>query len=216
MRAVEKIRVLVADDHPIVRQGILSLLSSYEDMEVVGEADTGGAVLERVEDLGPDVVLLDIRMPGPDGLEVARRLRRDYPQTKVLVLTTYDDDEYVYGALHAGCHGYLLKSVSHEVLASSIRAVYRGEYLLSPPLVGKVVKRFEELASEKAQQKAGLTGLELEVLRLIADGATTRDIAEKMYWSEITVKRKIRDILGKLGATNRTQAVAQAIRHGLI
>lgn len=213
---MEKIQVLVADDHPIVRQGILSLLSSHEDMEVVGEADTGFAVLERVGDIGPDVVLLDIRMPGPDGLEVARRLRRDYPQTKVLVLTSYDDDEYVYGALRVGCHGYLLKSVSHEVLASSIRAVYRGERLLSPPLMGKVLERFEELASEKARQEAGLTRQELEVLRLIADGATNKEIADKLYWSEVTVKRKIRDVLGKMGAANRTQAVAQAIRRGLI
>ncbi|MFQ6058577.1 MAG: response regulator [Anaerolineae bacterium] len=213
---MEAIRVFVVDDHPVVRQGLRSLLSSYPDIEVVGEADNGFVFLEQVADVRPDVVLLDIRLGGVSGIEVAYQLRRVRPQTKIIMLTTYDDEEYLYGALRAGAHGYLLKSISHEVLASSIRSVHRGERLLSPELVGKVLQRFEELAKVEARYQSGLSELELQVLALMAEGATNKEIAEKLYWSEVTVKRKIQDILTKLEAANRTQAVAEAIRRGLI
>ncbi|MFQ6013867.1 MAG: response regulator [Anaerolineae bacterium] len=213
---MNKIRVLVADDHPVVRQGLRSLLSSFSDIEVVGEASTSFAVVEQVREVKPDVVLLDILMPGPNGIEIARQLRRAQPEVKIIILTTYDDDEYLYGALQAGAHGYLLKSASHEMLASSIRSVYKGERLLSPQLVGKVLQQFEELAKEKARHESQLSDLELQVLSLIAEGATNKEIAKRLYWSEVTVKRKIQDILGKLEVVNRAQAVAEAIKRGLI
>lgn len=210
------IRVLVADDHPVVRQGLRSLLASYDDIQVIGEAESGFSVMEQAGSLQPDVVLLDIRMIGSDGIAIAHQLRQSYPDIKVIILSTYDDDEYLFGALQAGVHGYLLKSVSHDILASSIRSVYGGERLLSPTLIDKVLHQFEELAKERARHESGLSDQELQVLEEVAQGATNKEIAEKLYWSEVTVKRKIQDILAKLNVSNRAQAVAEAIRRGLI
>lgn len=210
------IRVMIVDDHPIVRQGVRGVLANHPDIEVVGEADSAPTLFAIVESLHPDVILLDIRMPGQSGIEVTQRLKRDYPNIKVIVLTTYDDDEYLFGALRAGAEGYLLKSASQEVLADSIRQVGRGERLLSPNLVGKLMREFKDLAKDKARADTGLTDQELEVLRMIAAGATNKEIAEKLYWSEVTVKRKVQDILEKMGVANRAQAVAEAGKRGLL
>lgn len=212
----ERIRVLIADDHPIVRQGLRSLLDQYDDLEVAGEAETGPAVLEQVARTHPDVVLLDVRMAGANGIEIARQLRRNYPEVRIIILTTYDDEEYLFGALQVGAHAYLLKDVALETLPAAIRAVHSGERLLSPVLVDKVLREFQALATEKLRQDAGLSEEELAILRRIADGATNREIAQEFYWSEVTVKKKVQEILEKLGAENRTQAVAKAIRQGLI
>ena len=213
---MKRIRVLVADDHPIVRQGIRSLLTQYSDLDVVGEAGTGPAVLEQVAQLQPDVVLLDVRMAGANGIEIARELRRDSPETRIIILTTYDDEEYLFGALQVGAHAYLLKDVSLDTLPAAIRAVCQGERLLSPLLVDKVLREFQSLATEKLRRDAGLSDAELAILKRIADGATNREIAQEFYWSEVTVKKKVQEILDKLGAANRTQAVVIAIRKGLI
>lgn len=210
------IRVMIVDDHPIVRQGVRGVLANHPDIQVVGEADSAPTLFAIVESLHPDVILLDIRMPGQSGIEVTQRLKRDYPNIKVIVLTTYDDDEYLFGALRAGAEGYLLKSASQEVLADSIRQVGRGERLLSPNLVGKLMREFKDLAKDKARADTGLTDQELEVLRMIAAGATNKEIAEKLYWSEVTVKRKVQDILEKMGVANRAQAVAEAGKRGLL
>ncbi|RME85054.1 MAG: DNA-binding response regulator [Caldilineae bacterium] len=213
---MKRIRVLIADDHPIVRQGIRSLLSQYDDLEVAGEAGTGPAVLEQVARIQPDVVLLDIRMAGANGIEIARELRRTRPETRIIILTTYDDEEYLFGALQVGAHAYLLKDVSLDTLPAAIRAIHRGERLLSPLLVDKVLREFQNLATEKLRRDAGLSEAELAILKRIADGATNREIAQEFYWSEVTVKKKVQEILDKLGAVNRTQAVVIAIRKGLI
>jgi len=210
------IRVFLVDDHPVVRQGLRSLLSSFPDLQVVGEADNSFVVPAQVEATQPDVLLLDIRLGNTDGIEVARQLRRDQPSVKIIILTTYDATEYLTQALAADVHGYLLKSASHEQLAEAIRAVHRGERLLSPPLLGQVLEEFGRLARDKARQESGLSDQELQVLREIAGGATNREIAERLFWSEVTVKRKIQDIIEKLGVANRAQAVAEAIRHGWI
>ncbi len=210
------IRVLLVDDHIIVRQGVRSLLANHRDIEIVGEAASAAALFACLASTEPDVILLDIRMPGQSGVEAARRLKREWPAIKVIVLSTYDDDEYLFGALRAGADGYLLKSASPEVLADSIRQVYRGERLLGTGLVDKVLAEFQHLAQEKMRVESGLSDQELEVLQLVAAGATNKDIAEKLYWSEATVKRKIQDILEKLGAANRPQAVAEAARRGLL
>jgi DNA-binding NarL/FixJ family response regulator len=210
------IRVMIVDDHPIVRQGVRGVLANHPDIEVVGEADSAPTLFAIVDSLQPDVILLDIRMPGQSGIEVTQRLKRDYPNIKVIVLTTYDDDEFLFGALRAGAEGYLLKSASQEVLADSIRQVGRGERLLSPTLVGKLMREFKDLAKDKARADTGLTDQELEVLRMIAAGATNKEIAEKLYWSEVTVKRKVQDILEKMGVANRAQAVAEAGKRGLL
>lgn len=211
-----RIRVLLADDHPVVRQGLHSLLSNYEDIEVVGEVEQGSDIVEYVRSLHPDVVLLDIRLPGVDGIAVTRQLRRENPDTRIIILTTYDDDEYLIGALSAGAHAYLLKSASRETLTASIRAVASGERLLTPRLMSKVLRHFEDLARREARHASGLTDEELQVLTHVAAGWSNEAIAERMHWSEVTVKRKVHDILTKLRVSNRTQAVAKAIRNGLI
>ena len=211
-----RIRVLIADDHPIVRQGVRSLLDQFDDLEVVGEAGTAPEVLREVARLTPDVILLDIRMAGANGIEIARQLRHTHPETRVIILTTYDDDEYLVGALQVGAHAYLLKDVALDTLPAAIRAVYHGKRLLSPTLVDKVLREFETLATEKLRRESGLTEEELAILRRIADGATNREIAREFYWSEVTVKKKVQEIMDKLGAVNRTQAVVIAIRRGLI
>jgi two-component system, NarL family, response regulator DevR len=210
------IRVLIVDDHPIVRQGVKSVLANHSDIEVVGEADGAASLFANLTSLKPDVVLLDIRMPGQSGIEITQRLKREHPEVKVILLSTYDDEEFLFGALRAGAEGYLLKSASNEVLADSIRQVGRGERLLSPSLVSKVMREFKDLAKEKTRTDSGLTDQELQVLQMIAEGATNKEIAEKLYWSEVTVKRKVQDILEKMGVANRAQAVAEAGKRGLL
>ncbi len=217
MREARKpIRVLIVDDHPVVRQGLQSLLSNYPDIQVVGEADTGLRALEEAALLQPDVVLLDIRLPGASGMDVARQLRQQNPQARIIILTAYEDDEYLIGALQAGAHGYLLKSTSHETLTEAIRNAHAGRRVLSPSLVDGVLRQFELLAKESLVSQSGLSESELEILPLLAEGATNKEMAERLYWSEATVKRKIGDTLAKLGVSNRAQAVAEAIRRGLI
>jgi DNA-binding NarL/FixJ family response regulator len=213
---MEMVRVLIVDDHPIVRQGVRSVLANHADIEVVGEADGAASLFASLASIKPDVVLLDIRMPGQNGIEVTQRLKREYPDIKVILLSTYDDEEFLFGALRAGAEGYLLKSASNEVLASSIRQVGHGERLLSPALVGKVMREFQDLAKEKTRADSGLSDQELQVLRMIANGSTNKEIAENLYWSEVTVKRKVQDILEKMGVANRAQAVAEAGKRGLL
>lgn len=213
---MKPIRVLLVDDHPIVRQGVRSVLANHPDIAVVGEADSASALFVALAENQPDVILLDIRMPHQNGIEAAQRLKQEWPAIKVIILTTYEDDEYLFGALRAGAEGYLLKSASPEVLASAIRQVAAGERLLSPALLSKVLREFEELAKAQAHIESGLTAQELEVLRLIAAGATNREIADRLYWSEATVKRKVQDILEKMGVANRPQAVAEAVKRGLL
>jgi DNA-binding NarL/FixJ family response regulator len=210
------IRVMLVDDHPIVRQGVRSVLANHPDIEVVGEADGAPSLFASLDALKPDIILLDVRMPGPNGIEITQRLKREHPEIKIIVLSTYDEDEFLLGALRAGAEGYLLKSASAQVLASAIRQVGKGERLLSPALVGKVMREFQELSKDKARADSGLTDQELQVLRMIAAGATNKEIAEKLYWSEVTVKRKVQDILEKMGVANRAQAVAEAAKRGLL
>jgi DNA-binding NarL/FixJ family response regulator len=213
---MKPVRVLIVDDHPIVRQGVRSLLDAFTDIEVVGEADGPASALSQVAKLHPDVVLLDVRLGEANGIEVARQMRRYHPDSRVIILTTYDDDEYLFGALQVGAHAYLLKDVALDELPAAIRAVHSGQRLLSPLLVDRVLKQFQTIASEKLRRDAGLTAEEVHILSLMADGATNRDIAEALHFSEVTIKKKVQEILDKLGAANRTQAVAAAIRRGLI
>jgi DNA-binding NarL/FixJ family response regulator len=191
-------------------------LTAYPGIEVVGEAVDGAQALQAAAELRPDVILLDIRLPGPDGVEVAYQLRHSAPEAKIVILTAYDQAEYVSRALRAGVHAYLLKRSSDESLVDAVRSVHRGKRLLSPSLVDQVLREFQYVARAQARCETDLSEKELEVLDLIASGATTAQIAAELYWSERTVKRKIRDIREKLGASTRAEAVAQAIKHGLI
>ncbi len=212
----EPIRILIVDDHPVVRQGLRSLLAGHPDLEIVGEAVDGSEVLPFLGKHPADVILLDIQMKGQGGIEVARRVRVAHPNVKIVILTTYDDESLLRAAMEAGVHGYLLKSFSHETLPDSIRAVMKGEKLLSPNLVSNVVDQYQKLAQTQAHKDAGLTPDELQVLAAIADGASNKDLAEKFFWSEATVKRRVQEIVEKMGVSNRTQAIAEALRKGWI
>ncbi len=210
------IRVLIVDDHPVVRQGLCSLLAGHPDLEIIGEAVDGSEVLPFLAKHPTDVILLDIQMKGQSGIEVAHRVRVAHPNIKIVILTTYDDESLLREAMEAGVHGFLLKSVSHETLPDSIRAVMKGEKLLSPNLVSSVVDQYQKLAQTQAQKEAGLTPDELQVLSAIAEGASNKDLAEKFFWSEATVKRRVQEIVEKMGVSNRTQAIADALRKGWI
>jgi DNA-binding NarL/FixJ family response regulator len=210
------IRVLIVDDHPVVRHGLRSLLAGHPDLEAIGEAGDGAEALSWLASHEADVILLDIQMKGLGGLEVARRAHRSHPSVKIIVLTTYDDESYLREALEAGVSGFLLKSASHESLPDSIRAVMQGEKLLSPALVSRVVGGYQQLAQEQAKRDAGLTPEELEVLAAIAEGASNKDVAERFFWSEATAKRRVQETIGKLGVSSRAQAIAEAARRGWI
>ncbi len=212
----DPIRVLIVDDHPMVRRGLSSLLSAYPDIEVVGEAENGTAALQAVADLAPHVVLLDIQMFGLDGIQVASSMLRTAPQIKIIILTAYDNEEYILGAFRAGAYAYLLKSSSDETVVETIRLVQQGQRLLSPSLMDQVLRQLHIIAQAQARREHELSEDEVQVLASIAGGATNEDIARETHWSERTVKRKIEEIETKLGARNRTQAVAIAIREGLI
>ncbi len=214
--SLEPIRILIVDDHPVVRHGLRNLLSIHSDFEIVGEAEDGAQVFPILAANKTDVILLDIQMRGQGGIDVARRVLQSYPQVKIIILTTYDDEIYLEQGLEAGVHGYLLKSVSHETLPEPIRAVMQGEKLLSPSLVSKVMTNYQELAQEQAKREAGLTGDDLKILSLIAEGANNKLIAEELFWSEATVKRRVQEILEKLKVSNRAQAIAEAVRRGWI
>jgi DNA-binding NarL/FixJ family response regulator len=208
------IRIMVVDDHPLVRQGVRSLLSNYADLEIVGEADNGSAALRHVADLMPSVILLDIRMPGESGIDLVKRLQQTAPDAKVLMLTSFDDREYVTGALRAGAHGYVLKSISDETLVNAIRAVYFGERVLGPQIMDQMIQHFTAGPPEPAT--VGLTEDERRILRLLAEGVSNARIATDLYMSETTVKRKLQDIFEKLDVHSRAQAAAEAVRRGLI
>lgn len=210
------IRVLIVDDHPRVRRGLRSLLSSCDDIAVVGEAEDGAGAIDAARAVRPDVILLDVKLPGPNGLEVAYQLRQLDRDVKTIILTAYDHDEYVVSALRAGARAYLLKSASDDSVVDAVRRVHRGERLLSPPLVDKVLREFECMSKAFARTQTDLSDQELKILALMTDGRSDREISEEMFLSERTIRRKVVDAKNKLGATTRAQLVAEAMKLGLI
>lgn len=210
------IRILVVDDHQIVRQGIRSLLSNYPDFEIVGEAADGATALQLVEALRPDVTLLDIRMPGESGLEVLRRIRQLQPEAKVLMLTSFDDEEYVLTALREGAQGFVLKSVSDEMLTQAIHSVCRGERALSPQITEQVVRRATSPPTPPVLEIPAFSPDEQQILRLLVEGTGNAAIATQLYVSNTTLKRKLRRLFAKLEVQTRSQAVAEAVRRGLV
>jgi DNA-binding NarL/FixJ family response regulator len=212
---MQAINVLLVDDHPVVRQGLISLLSQYPDIHVVAQADRAATVLELAAQLRPDIILLDVRLEDASGLDVARQLRSARCAARIIILTSYDDESYLLEAARLGVDGFLLKNTSAEVLADAIRAVHAGEQRLSPTLGSKVFGQLKALSRSHVRSASGLTDQELELLRLIADGASVSQMTRSLFLSERTVKRKTKDVLAKLGATNRAQAVAEAFRRGL-
>jgi DNA-binding NarL/FixJ family response regulator len=217
---MKTIKILLVDDQPLFREGLRTLLSVYPDFEVVGEAGNGQEAISLARSLLPTVALMDLQMPLLDGVEATRRLQEEQPDCRVIVLTTFDDDEMVFDGLRAGAVGYLLKDAPSEKLAEAIRVAARGETFLQPSVAAKVVAEFARL-SRKAARPADsliepLSERELEVLRLIARGASNREIAERLFLAEGTVKNHITNILGKLDARDRTQAALKAKDIGLV
>ncbi len=218
----EKIRILMVDDQSLLRRGLAGLLNRNPDMEVVGEAENGEQALRMVADLDPDVILMDVRMPVMDGVTATRELVRRGVRGGIIVLTTFDDDEYIFEGLAAGARGYLLKDAEYEELSQAIRTVAKGEALLQPQITTRLLKEFSRLSGlagnrPKVQPLAEpLTERELEVLRLMASGATNQDIAEKLYIGLGTVKHHVRAVFGKLNARDRVQAVLIAQELNLV
>ncbi|HEX5997160.1 MAG TPA: response regulator transcription factor [Jiangellales bacterium] len=215
------VRLLLADDQSLFREALATLLSVRDDIEVVGEAANGDEVLRRAADLRPDVVLMDLRMPVLDGIAATRRLRVEQPHVRVIALTTFDDDEDVFAALRAGAVGYLLKDVSSARLVEAVLAASRDESVLAPSVAAKVVARFARLPADDAQPRpqplvVPLSERELEVVRLLAEGLSNREIAGALFLAEGTVKNHVTNVLGKLGARDRTQAAVRARALGLL
>lgn len=210
------VRILVVDDHPIVRQGIASLLSNYDEFTIVGQADNGSDALDMVQVHAPEVVLLDIRMPGESGLEVLRRILAARPDTKVLMLTSFDDDEYVLGALREGARGFVLKNVSDEMLVNAIRGVSRGERVLSPQITERVVQYLLSDGAEEMVERITFEKDERQILQMLTEGASNVEISEALYLSISSVKRKLRGIFDKLEVESRAEAAAEAVRRGVV
>lgn len=202
------IKVLLVDDQNLIRQGLRALLELEVDLEIVGEAENGEMAIHLIANLQPDVVLMDIRMPIMDGVAATKEIQKGFPEIKILVLTTFDDDEYVKAALQSGATGYLLKDTPSEELAFAIRAVHKGYTQLGPGIVKKLLTQFPTAAPTQPPPPSlgELTPREKEVLRLIATGASNREIAQELYISEGTVKNHVTNILNRLNLRDRTQA----------
>ena len=216
----ETIRLLLVDDQRLMRDGLRTLLELEPDFEVVGEAATGAEALDVYSACAPDVVLMDIRMPEMDGVEATRRLRAADPNAKIIILTTFDDNEYVFEGLRAGALGYLLKDVSGDELAGAIRTISAGGSMIEPSIARKVIAEFARLTPPTGTTQGKLidplSEREIEILQLLAQGLTNKEIASKLYLAEGTVKNYVTSILGKIGVRDRTQAAIKARELGLI
>jgi DNA-binding NarL/FixJ family response regulator len=217
---MNSIKILLVDDQPLFREGLRTLLSVHPDFEVVGEAGDGREAMSLVRSRRPSVVLMDLQMPVLDGVAATRRLREEHPECRVIVLTTFDDDELVFDGLRAGAVGYLLKDAPSEKLAEAIRVAARGETFLQPSVAAKVVAEFARLTRKTVERSNSfsepLSERELEILRLITKGASNREIADTLFLAEGTVKNHVTNILGKLGVRDRTQAAIKAKDSGLV
>ncbi len=209
------IRVMIVDDHPVVREGLAAMLDRQEGMTVVAEAADGAAAVQKAIAATPDVILMDLRMPVMDGVEAMRRIIARLPSTRIIVLTTYDNDDYIFRGIEAGARAYLLKDAPREELFRAIRAVHHGESLIQPSVAGKVLNRFAAL-SRQAQTQELLSERELGILRLMATGAANKGIAAQLCISESTVKTHVQSIFQKLGVNDRTEAVTNALQRGII
>ena len=212
---MEPIRILICDDHTVVRDGLTAMLEREEDFEVVGRASNGLEAVERAPALRPQVVLMDLRMPELDGVQAMRQLSEQLPELKFIVLTTYDTDEYIFDAIEAGAKGFLLKDTSREELFRAIRAVSKGESLIEPGVASKVLDRLAQL-SRQEQPSRLLSGRESEVLQAMATGSANKQIAFELSITESTVKTHVANIFHKLEASGRTEAVTKALQMGLI
>lgn len=217
--------VMLVDDHALFRQGLASLLSSQEGIEVVGQASDGYEALEKVRELVPDLILMDVKMPGLNGLEATKLIKGELPHTRIVILTVSEDDQDLFDAVRNGAEGYLLKTLRAEELFESLKGVFRGEAPISPSMAKKLLNEYAQLARRLPQSsehdhngvvRDELTRREKEVLQLLSDGATDKEIAQQLCISRRTVKNHVHNILEKLQLQNRVQATAYALREGLV
>ncbi len=211
----EAIKILIADDHPIVRQGLATVLNQEEDLEVVGLAENGLEAVARARELRPDIILMDLQMPEMDGVEAIHQIKEEAPDIGIIILTTYDADDYIFRGIEAGARGYLLKDSPPEEVLKAIRTVDKGESLVQPRVASRLLDRFIQLAGAPDTGEV-LSPRELEVLQLMAKSTVNKDIATELLIGESTVKTHIVHIFNKLGVKGRTEAVAEAARRGII
>jgi len=213
---VDKIKILLAEDHVIVREGTRELVQREPDMEVVAEADDGAEAVQLAGKFQPDVVIMDIALPKLNGIEATKQIKALYPATAVLILTAYDNDQYIFALLEAGAAGYLLKTVRGHELIDAIRAVSVGESVLHPKIARKVLSRFMPLATKPSEERVTelLSERELEVLKLAAKGMSNKDIAEELFLSVRTVQSHLANIFTKLDVGSRTEAILCGLRRG--
>ena len=214
---MRRLRILLVDDHEVVRLGLKALIGRQPSSEVIGEAGTAAEAIEKARVHKPDVIVMDVRLPGKSGIDATREIMQLLPDTKVIMLTSYADDELLMDAIEAGAAGYVLKQIGSDALLRALEAVARGESLLDPSLMNKVFARLREATrKERGQAFAGLTEQEVRILALVAEGHTNREIADQVFLSEKTVRNYVSAILGKLGLAHRSQAAAYAVEHGLL
>jgi DNA-binding NarL/FixJ family response regulator len=212
------VKVLIADDHAVVREGTRQILEQEPDMEVVGEAEDGEEAVRLTGKARPNVAIIDIAMPGVDGIEATRQIKEQYPEVAVLILTAYDDDQFIFSLLEAGAAGYLLKSVRSHELVEAVRAVYAGESVLHPAIARKVLNRFTPAAGAAKPEKPveTLSEREMEVLKLASRGLSNQEIADELFLSLRTVQAHLGHIFNKLRVSSRTEAVVRALKEGWV
>ena len=211
----DRIRILIADDHPMVREGIKSLLASFEDLEIVGEAVDGRDAVQKAEQLSPDVILMDLMMPEMDGIEAMKRIKASAPGLRILALTSFSTDDLLFPALRAGAAGYILKDTAPRDLVRSIREAHCGEAILHGSVARRVIEGLCP-PEKRPQEHEPLTGREFEVLELVTEGLTNQEIAAKLFVSQPTVRTHVSNILRKLNVANRVQAALYALKAGLV
>jgi len=214
---VSKIKVLIADDHSMVRQGLKQILELEKDIEIIGQASNGEEAVKRARELKPDIILMDINMPGTNGIDAIIELKKESKDYKIIVLTLHQEREYLFKTLQIGAEGYVLKDAEISCLIEAIRSVYNGQAYIQPNMTGELIREFNRITIHEKKKNAGdkLTSREIEVLKLIAEGLLNKEIAARLYISEKTVKNHVSNIFKKLNVYDRTQAAIYAIKNNI-